>query len=171
MFVDIFTICSEISDLRATGSGKTQTVIFNLLLRWTEVNTCSLFVWCLSLDCYNAVSFFFFFAMLHPKLCLGCLILEVSRWHRIRHTHTHTHISKTPLNEWSACLNGQAITFTTCDKHKRWMPMSSVGFEPVVSALKPLQNHALDRMATRIGVQHLINCKLNSDILGLHNQN
>jgi len=26
-------------------------------------------------------------------------------------------------------------------------------------------------MATRIGVQHLINCKLNSDILGLHNQN
>ena len=49
--------------------------------------------------------------------------------------------------------------------------MSSVGFESVVSAFKPPQTHALDRMATRIGVQNLIVCKLNSDILGLHTQN
>jgi len=49
--------------------------------------------------------------------------------------------------------------------------MSSVGFEPVISEFEPPQTHALNRMAARIGVQNLIDSKLNSDILGLHNQN
>jgi len=76
--------------------------------------------------------------------------------HNETHTHTHTHTYiKTPLNEWSACLSGQAITFTTHDKHKRWTPMSSVVFEPVVSAFKPPQTCTLDHMTTRIACNSL----------------
>jgi len=54
----------------------------------------------------------FFSVALQPKLCLGRLIVEVSRQHTIRHTHTHTHSVGLLSNEWSARRRGRYLLIT-----------------------------------------------------------
>ena len=59
----------------------------------------------------------FFYVMQQLYLGLGCLIVEVSRSHTIRHTHTHAraHV-QTPLSEWSAHCKGRYLHNTTSDR-------------------------------------------------------
>jgi hypothetical protein len=77
-----------------------------------------------------------------PNAGLGRLIAEVPRSNTIArahtHTHTHTHTNK----------HAEAGTYSTHNKHKRQTSMSSVEFEPSISAMEWPQTKALDRTAT-----------------------
>jgi len=57
-----------------------------------------------------------------PYLGLGCLIIEISRSHVVRHTT----LSKTPLGEGLACPRD--IYLTSFNTHKRQTSMSPAGF-------------------------------------------
>ena len=85
---------------------------------------------------------------------LGHLIVEVSRWHIIRHIHTHTHTpSRTPPNEWSVVA--EAAPNSTHNKHKRRICIIAAGFEPANPTIERAQTYALDCTATGISFRHL----------------
>ena len=85
-----------------------------------------------------------------PKSGPGPLTVEVFRSHTNTFTHKNTHpvgllsISDQPITE--------AATYTSHSQHNRRTFMLSAGFEPAISATKWLQNYALDRTATGIGI-------------------
>jgi hypothetical protein len=56
----------------------------------------------------------------------------------------------TPLDELSACCRD--LYLTTLSTYNRKTSMSPVGFEPTISAGERLQNYALDRAGTGIGI-------------------
>jgi len=53
-----------------------------------------------------------------------CLICEVSRSRKIRHTHLVGLLSDELILE--------AATYTTHNKHKKWTPLPSTGFKPTI---------------------------------------
>jgi len=61
----------------------------------------------------------------------------------------HITISRTPLDEWSACRRD--LDVTTHNSQKRQTSVPLVGFEPTIPASEYPQTHALDRVATGIG--------------------
>jgi hypothetical protein len=65
------------------------------------------------------------------------------------HTQAHTTVSRTPLDEGSACRRD--LYLTTHNKHKRHKSMPPVGFEPTIPASPRPQTYALDGAATGIG--------------------
>jgi len=87
--------------------------------------------------------FRFFWGRDSPPLGQG-LIHEV-----LNHTQRRTTVSRTLLDEWSACRRD--LYLTTHNTHNRQTSMPPVGFEPTVSAGKRQQTYTLDRAATGIG--------------------
>ena len=65
------------------------------------------------------------------------------------HTQRLTTVGRTPLDEWSA--RRRDLYLTTHNTHNRQTSMSTVGFEPTISADERPQTHALDRAATGTG--------------------
>jgi hypothetical protein len=59
------------------------------------------------------------------------------------HTQRRTTARRTPLDEWSACLNTQ---------HSQQTFMRPVGFEPTISAGERPKTYALDRAANGTGI-------------------
>jgi len=74
----------------------------------------------------------------------GRLIVETSRWQRIRHTQP-VRILLT-----SDQLVAEAAIYTTHNKHNAWTSMPSAGFERTIPATQRLQTDASDRTATGI---------------------
>ena len=72
-------------------------------------------------------------------MCVGCLVVEVSISHIIRHTQ--------PIRIlWTSDqLVAEAATYTT---HNKRTSMPSAGFEPAIPATQRLQTDALGRTAT-----------------------
>jgi hypothetical protein len=70
---------------------------------------------------------------------------EVYRSHTIRYTHP-VRILRT-----SDQLVAKTATYITHNKHMRYTPMPSAGFEPDIPAIMRSQTYALDSMATEIG--------------------
>jgi len=71
--------------------------------------------------------------------------------HKHAHTHTHTHTqSKTPLKEWSDRRRSRYVHNTQQTQQRT--PMAPAGYESAIPAIKWLQNYALDRTATGIGI-------------------
>jgi hypothetical protein len=66
-------------------------------------------------------------------------------------TLRHTTISRTPLDKWSAQC--RELYLSTHNTHKWQTCMSLAGFEPTISASEQPETHALDRMATGIGIK------------------
>lgn len=70
--------------------------------------------------------------------------------------HTQTHqIQETPLHEGSACR--RELCLTTSNTHNIKASITTAGFETEIPARVRLQNHALDRAATLIGVVFTFN--------------
>jgi hypothetical protein len=84
------------------------------------------------------------------------------------HTQRHTTVGSTPLDEWSARRSD--LYMTTHNTHNRRTYMSSVGFEPTISAGDRPQAYALDRTATtRAATTHTgIKSQNRSRLLHLH---
>ena len=73
----------------------------------------------------------------------------------------HTTVGRIPLHEWSA--SRRDLYLTTHNTHTRQTFMPPAGFESTTPASERLQTHALDRAATGIGGDTLLNqliCKL-----------
>ena len=82
--------------------------------------------------------------MQQPNLGLGCLIVEVSRSHTIRHTHTRA-LVQTPRNEWSAHRKGRYVR-NTCQIE-----------EVSIHSLSGMQTYAIDHTAAGIGIfEHIL---------------
>jgi hypothetical protein len=62
----------------------------------------------------------------------------------------HTTLGRTPLDEGSA--RRRDLCLTRHNTHKRQISIPSPGFEPTIPASKRPQTHALDRVATGIGI-------------------
>jgi hypothetical protein len=75
---------------------------------------------------------------------LGCLIVEVSRPHTIRHTNP------VELLWTSDQLVAEADTYTKHSKHNRRTSTSTAGFKPTILPVEQPQTYALDLMATAI---------------------
>jgi len=65
-------------------------------------------------------------------------------------TLRHTTLDMIPLDEWSARCRD--LYLTTNNNHKRKTSMSLAGFEPAIPSSERPQTHALDRAATKIGL-------------------
>jgi len=76
------------------------------------------------------------FVVRQPPLGHGLLIHEVS----LSRTQRRTTVSRTPLDEWSACRRHRYLT--THNTHNRQTSMPPVGFEPTISAGEWPQTHA-----------------------------
>jgi len=87
-----------------------------------------------------------FVVVLQPNWGLGCLVFEVYRSNKIRHTHTS---STAPLKGWSARRRGCYVH--THNKHKGQTFTTSAGFEPVISTIQRSKTCALDRTSPGIG--------------------
>jgi hypothetical protein len=64
----------------------------------------------------------------------------------------HITFGRTPLDEGPT--RRRDIYLTTHNNHKRQTSMAPVGFEPTILISERPQTHALDRMATGIGLPH-----------------
>jgi hypothetical protein len=65
-------------------------------------------------------------------------------------TLRHHIFGRTPLDGWSA--RRRDLYLTTHNIHKRQTSMPPLGFEPTISASERPKSHALDRVATGIGI-------------------
>jgi hypothetical protein len=65
-------------------------------------------------------------------------------------TLRHTTLSRTPLDEWSACRRD--LYLTTHNTHKRQTSMPPTLFEPTISAAERPQTHSLGSAATGTGL-------------------
>jgi hypothetical protein len=83
----------------------------------------------------------------------GAATQHVSRpshsWGFLDHTQWRTTVSRTPLDEWSACRRD--LYLTTHNTYNRQTSMSLVGFKPTISADEWPQTYALDRATTGTG--------------------
>jgi hypothetical protein len=79
----------------------------------------------------------------------GPLIIEASRSHLFRQIR-HITLCKTPLDETSA--RPRDLYLTTHDTHKRKTSMPPAGFKHAIPARERPLTHALDRVATGIGI-------------------
>ena len=77
------------------------------------------------------------------------------------HTQQHTTVGRTPLDEGSG--RRRDLYLTTHNTHNRQTSMSSVGFEPTISAGELPQTYALDRAATGTGkyYSYVRHCRFN----------
>ena len=73
---------------------------------------------------------------------------SLSRPHE--HTLRHTTVGRTPLDEWSA--RRRDLYLTTHNTRNRQTLMPPAGFEPATPANEWPQTHALDQVATGIGL-------------------
>jgi hypothetical protein len=78
-----------------------------------------------------------------PKPDLGRLILRFQYHRRLRHAS-----GSTPQNERPARRRGR---YPSHNKHNGRTYMLSAGFEPIISTVKRLQTHTLDRTVTGNG--------------------
>jgi hypothetical protein len=81
------------------------------------------------------VTVFFLSVEQHPNTGLCHLIVEVSRFHTIRHSHLAGLLWTT--NEPIA----GAATYTTHNKHKRQTSVPSTGFKPMTPTIKWLETY------------------------------
>jgi hypothetical protein len=91
-----------------------------------------------------------------PYEVLVCFWRDSLQWARassftrfLDHTKRRTIVGRTSLEEWSA--SRRDLYLTTHNTHNRQTSMSSVGFEPTISAAKRSQTYTLGCAATGIG--------------------
>jgi hypothetical protein len=65
------------------------------------------------------------------------------------HTQRHITVSRTPLEEWSACLRN--LCLTVHNTHNRQTSMPPLWFEPIISGGERPQTYALERATTWTG--------------------
>ena len=71
-------------------------------------------------------------------------------WMRfLDHTQRRTTVGRTPLDKWSACRRD--LYLTTYNTHNRQTSMTTVEFEPTISAGERPQTYVLGRVATENG--------------------
>ena len=91
----------------------------------------------------------YFFAVIESY----CTTWSHSMIHTHTNTHTHTHrttLGRTPLDQGSTCCRDHYLT--THNTFNRHTSMPPAGFEPSIPARERQQTHALDSVATEIGI-------------------
>jgi hypothetical protein len=83
------------------------------------------------------------------RMCRGLLLCFITL-NDHTHTHTHTHIRRTRLDEGSTCRRDLYLTIHNI--YKRQTSIPPAGFEPPIPAGERPKTHALDRVASGIGV-------------------
>ena len=116
--------------------------------------------WTLAFLCYSLTHFLSLSLSLaqHPNSSLGRLIVEVSRWHKIRNT------CPISLLWMSDQLVAEDASYTTHNKHEWRKTIPSVEFEHTFPAIKHPQTHILDLMATGVDFPLLLKVKVKTNL-------
>jgi hypothetical protein len=100
--------------------------------------------------------------MFHRRVFLGPIFffqwLDSLKWAKASlfsrfHEHRLITLGRTPLDEGSA--RRRNLYLTTYNTHERQTAIIPAGFEPTIAESEGPQTHALDRVATRIGLGSL----------------
>ena len=126
-----------------------QEAIFRLYIKRALLYSCQ----CLKITKYRLYFLDNIYIYIYRFFCCGAATQRESwpphSWGFLDHTQRCTTVSRTPLDERST--RRRDLYLTTHNIHSRQTSMSTVGFEPTISAGERPQTNALDRAATGTG--------------------